>query len=260
MRQRTIVSSALAGCLVLAGTGWALGQQVAPRRAQETRTTTSTEVRRVSTVIGASVRVEGGETFGKVEDVVLSEDGCIDYVVLGYEDRFIAVPWTIVRADFAQRTVLVNVDRRVLLDAPHFARGEWAELSANSAFVQKVRTHFRSHAGQRTRETGVDTERRGTERRDTERRGTDAAPDRRGTERRNDRDVPRQAAPPTPRPTDRDVAPPQRQPNDRPAPDRTRDQDDRRNLQRDRTPQPQPLPSDRPGQRRPDDKQKERDR
>src|SRR5436305_8834194 len=44
----------------------------------------TTEVRRVSTVIGASVTLKDADRFGKVEDFIVNDNGCIDYLVVGY--------------------------------------------------------------------------------------------------------------------------------------------------------------------------------
>src|SRR5581483_3969055 len=83
-------AAGLACCLTLVGADAALGQ--APVR-RETTTTTTTTIHKVSAVMGDTVVVSDGGTVGKVEDIVLSENGCVDYVVVAYENKYVLVPW-----------------------------------------------------------------------------------------------------------------------------------------------------------------------
>src|SRR4051812_4022892 len=107
--MRLFTRSSLACCLALVTAGWALGQ-VQERTDVRTDTRTgTTEIRRATTVIGSGVRLAGGATWGKIEDIVLNENGCVDYVVLANENRFVLVPWAATRVDFAQHFVTIDV-------------------------------------------------------------------------------------------------------------------------------------------------------
>src|SRR5437763_202895 len=100
-------------CLSVLVAGLAFGQD----RRTETRTTTTTtttEVRRVSTIIGAPVYLKEDVKYGKIEDFVLSDSGCIEYVVLADEDRYVLVPWDVVEVNFARKTVSVGVTRSTI--------------------------------------------------------------------------------------------------------------------------------------------------
>jgi sporulation protein YlmC with PRC-barrel domain len=70
---------------------------------------TRTQVRKVSTLMGARVTIERGDSFGKVTDIVLNEDGCVEYLIVGYEDQLVPVPWGAVTYNVDERTVAVNV-------------------------------------------------------------------------------------------------------------------------------------------------------
>src|SRR5438093_13352653 len=60
--------------------------------AQDTTTTTTTvQFRRISTVVGGSV-VLGTETLGKVTEVVINDQGCIEYLIVEYGAGFVPVP------------------------------------------------------------------------------------------------------------------------------------------------------------------------
>jgi hypothetical protein len=131
------VTDGLICYLILLGTGRAYGQA---QLREETRTTT--QVRRVSSVIGAAVQLQAGGEFGKVEDLVINEQGCIDFTVVVFEEKFIAVPFTLTRVDFARKVVVIDVERERLLRAPSFARTQFPDLSVSSEFGRRVHSHF----------------------------------------------------------------------------------------------------------------------
>src|SRR5438034_5038497 len=157
------VPSGLACFLLLWGTSWAFGQA---QVREETRTTTT--VRRVSTFIGASVELQAGSTFGRVEDIVINDEGCIDFVVVAFEEKLIAVPFTLTRVDFGRRVVFLNAERDFLLRAPTFTRERFPDLSLQSEFGRRVSTFFRESTNRRGAETRPD--RRAPETRPPDRR------------------------------------------------------------------------------------------
>src|SRR5262245_1151487 len=133
-------AAGLACCLAWAGA--AVGQQVQQRtqRQRETTTTgTTTEVRKITTVMGANLVVQDGVTVGKIEDIVFTDNGCIDYVVVSHESKFVLVPWSVVRVDTARHVVQVNVTREKFLQVPTFTATNWPNLT-NSQYIQQVRT------------------------------------------------------------------------------------------------------------------------
>src|SRR4051812_10708442 len=101
--------NALACGVALAVSGLAAAQDAV----QETRTTTTTpggtttttEIRRVSQVIGSTVALQGANDFGKVEDIVLNDNGCIEYVVITHDNQFAMLPWTAANLNFNRRVV-----------------------------------------------------------------------------------------------------------------------------------------------------------
>jgi hypothetical protein len=119
-------------------------------------------VHRVSAVVGGEFVVQGGESFGKIEDIVISDTGCIEYVVVVHEDHYIPIPWTIVDVDFGDRVVVaVDITGDRLLEAPWF--GGWAEFS-KTEWREKTSKHFSSETRRdRGRDRGRDEVREGRE-------------------------------------------------------------------------------------------------
>ena len=76
-----------------------------------------------SIVIGKTVRNAQGVVLGKVENIVLSEQGCAEYLILsgkfsGARGRYYPVPWTVVRVTEDPEFLMMDVDIAILRDAP----------------------------------------------------------------------------------------------------------------------------------------------
>jgi hypothetical protein len=216
---RNLAATGLACCSLLAGTSLTF--------AQDTSVRTSSHVRRVSVVLGSSVTLERGGDVGKVEDVILNDDGCPEYVVIRYEDGYIAVPWTVATVNFDERVVRLDISRDRLRDIPTFSRDRWPDF-ARGEYRDRLRKVFGADFERRGRRTEENAERR-EDRRDqnVERREDrrDQRQDRREERRDNregTRDNPGTERPSTDRPgtnRERPEAPAER-PSTRPSPDR----------------------------------------
>ena len=74
-------------------------------------------------VIGKTVRNAQGVVIGKVENIVLNEQGCVEYVILsgkfsGARGRYYPMPWTVVRPAEDPQYILVDIDVAILREAP----------------------------------------------------------------------------------------------------------------------------------------------
>src|SRR5258708_8746577 len=93
--------------------GW--GRGVGEEVVQETRTTTTTpagsntEIRRVSQLIGSNVRLQGDDRYGKVEDIVLNNNGGIGYLVVARGGRYALMPWNAANINYGQRVWAYDV-------------------------------------------------------------------------------------------------------------------------------------------------------
>src|SRR5262249_31218035 len=72
-----------------------------------------------------------------------SDEGCIDFVVIAFEEKLIAVPFTLTRIDFTRKVVFLNAEREFILRAPTFARDRFPDLSVQSEFGRRVNNFFR---------------------------------------------------------------------------------------------------------------------
>lgn len=162
----------------------------------EQRTRTTTEVNRISAVVGGSVRLSAGASIGKIEDIVISDQGCIEYVIVSYHDRFVPIPWSVATVRFEDRVVLLDIDQARFDEIPTFARNEFNVL-ANVEFTNKVHKTF-----------NVESSRRESRTRDgSDRRRGDGDADRKGDSRPRNKDgeADRKGERPAPKSKDADV-------------------------------------------------------
>jgi rRNA processing protein Gar1 len=235
MAQRLRLLAAGLAALTLAGSAAAQPET----RRTTTTTTTTTEFRRASGVMNANVVVQDGATVGKITDFVISDGGCIEYVVVDYDNKYVLVPYQVVRVDGERHVVQVSITQEKFREIPTFTGTNWP--LTDQQYIGKVRTVF-----------GVTESGYRGDRRDGDRRPMDRTDDRRD-DRRDARPTDRRDQP-TPPQQRRDVENPNRNPTPPPSnnPPTTRPPDPTRN--------PPPPPADRPPADRPTDRSTDRDR
>jgi hypothetical protein len=138
--MRFVARGAICGGLALALAFGGLNS-VSAQTKQQTRSSASREVRRLSTVIGGAVQIANSVSVGKIEDLVLNDSGCIEYVVVASRDQYVAIPWSVVTVDFGQRIATVDITEERFATVPRFGRDEFSSLT-KTEFTQNVHSVF----------------------------------------------------------------------------------------------------------------------
>jgi hypothetical protein len=99
-------------------------------------------------VIGKQIRASSGVVLGKVENIVLTDGGCVRYVVLSGQfpnarGRLYPIPWDVI-ARVDREALFVDLDPAVLVQAPSFTAGRWPDF-AQAQWDTRVSEFFRSH-------------------------------------------------------------------------------------------------------------------
>lgn len=131
---------ALAAALVLASACLAQAQV-----GTTTTTTTApdgsvTEIRRVSQLIGSNVHLQGSNNYGKVEDVVLDNNGAVSYLVVANRGRYAMLPYNAATVNYGQRVVNYNVAPQAIQPL-FFAPNAWPNMS-DQQFTTRTRRVF----------------------------------------------------------------------------------------------------------------------
>jgi hypothetical protein len=107
-------------------------------------------VPRAGEIIGLTVTNDQHQELGTVDDLILSSDGRISYVVissggvLGVGEKLCAIPWQTSNPRIRERALVVNVSKERFERAPTF--GNWAEFK-EGGYESKVRSYYGEGAG-----------------------------------------------------------------------------------------------------------------
>lgn len=102
---------------------------------------------RVSKIIGKKVISQKGEDLGKIEDLMLSKDACLDFIILapggslGTGDRLIPIPWKAVKTGAQADTIIIDMDKSQLEKAPSFESKKYPNFT-DSEWYGKIRDFF----------------------------------------------------------------------------------------------------------------------
>lgn len=107
-------------------------------------------VPRADAIIGLAVLDDEGRQLGKVEDLTLSDDGRIGYLVisrggiLGFGSELCAIPWEAANARIHERALIVGLSKERFESAPTFE--SWDELG-KGGYEQQVRAYYGEQSG-----------------------------------------------------------------------------------------------------------------
>lgn len=95
------------------------------------------EVLKASTVVGMRVQSTEGKKLGDIKDLVIDPaDGSIGYAVLdfggflGIGDKYFAVPWEALQWTADHKTIVLDVSKKDLKQAPGFDKNNWPDLGS----------------------------------------------------------------------------------------------------------------------------------
>lgn len=117
-------------------------QQTKEHAAQESRSLKASEV------MGYTVKNAEGQELGEIEDLVIDpEHGRIAYAVLsfggflGMGDKLFAIPWDAMKPLPAQETIMFDVTKEKLENAPGFDKNNWPDM-ADREWGSKVYKYY----------------------------------------------------------------------------------------------------------------------
>jgi len=97
-------------------------------------------MRRASQILGSSVRLNDGTGYGKVEDFVIGPDNRIEYLIVGHENQYTALPYSVGQYNPGQRVITYNVAPQVLQPL-RFAPNAWPNFG-DPVYFRRVQTIF----------------------------------------------------------------------------------------------------------------------
>jgi hypothetical protein len=145
-RTSRFVGGALACWVALTGAGIGYAQQREERR-EERRVS---EARRAKSVLGAKISIKGGLAIGTVDDIIFSDDGYVEYVVVLNEGKYVLVPWEAAKFDFDKRTATVEITQERFREVPTFTLERWPNVY-EPAYRERIYGFYGLRPGQERR-------------------------------------------------------------------------------------------------------------
>lgn len=102
---------------------------------------------RASTLSDYEVVTQRHEVVGTIEDLVVSSQGHVKYILLspasgwGSEDRLYVIPWHILTPNRATGAMVLNIDQERLQNAPSFAQDDWPNM-ASADWDAAIQQHY----------------------------------------------------------------------------------------------------------------------
>lgn len=167
-----MLRSVSTACLVAAMTV-AVGAQdqvVKPVPAGASVTTT-----RLSTLMNAKILIQDDQAAGMVTDIVLSDSGCVDYVVATYNNQYYVIPYSAVTFRKADRIVYIDIAPTQFKRVTFFTGNNWPDFYATT-YQQTVFnifgvTNIRHDGPRSTLKPNLDQDRDRGRNQDDDRRG-----------------------------------------------------------------------------------------
>ena len=81
----------------------------------------TTKTYRAKDLLGTKMNIEGNANVGTVDDIVFSDEGVIQYLIVTTADRkLFTVPWEAAKFDWAQRTAVININQERFRTIPTY--------------------------------------------------------------------------------------------------------------------------------------------
>ncbi|HJZ92175.1 MAG TPA: PRC-barrel domain-containing protein [Gemmataceae bacterium] len=148
--MRYHLRTALAAILAVVPGGLAFGQappaKDPPPRVGTAKPTETPQAHRAKQVLGAKVSIAGDISIGTVEDLVFSDTGQVEYLIVANEGKLVTVPWEAAKFNFEKQTATVNITRDQYKVIPTYTVREYPVF-----FAPDYRTEVYRYYGLRPR-------------------------------------------------------------------------------------------------------------
>ncbi len=83
---------------------------------------------RVKNIIGATVNLQSGTGVGTVQDIVINDEGVVDYLVVSENGKLITVPWDAARFNGEKRSVVINISPEQFRQIPTYTTERYPDF------------------------------------------------------------------------------------------------------------------------------------
>jgi hypothetical protein len=86
---------------------------------------------RAKQILGATVSIQDSSSVGTVDDIVLDDNGNVDYVILKRsDDKLVTVPWDAIRFSIEKRSAVIHIPVEMFNQVPIYTIEHYPVFSA----------------------------------------------------------------------------------------------------------------------------------
>jgi hypothetical protein len=115
-------------------------REVQPAPIETTAPVAPVGMQRVSQILGSTVQLQGSNSFGRVEDAILDNNGALSYLVVSNNGRRVMLPWSAGNFNLGQRMISYDVTPQAIQPL-YFEGTTWPNVWA-APYATRVRQVF----------------------------------------------------------------------------------------------------------------------
>jgi sporulation protein YlmC with PRC-barrel domain len=123
-----LVRTCAAVALLLTGTSMGLAQVRVEVQTQPGQRAQTQHPLRVKNLLGATVNLQNGAGVGTVQDIVLNDEGVVDYLVISDNGKLVTVPWEAAKFNFERRTAVINISPEQFRQIPTYTTERYPDF------------------------------------------------------------------------------------------------------------------------------------
>lgn len=94
---------------------------------------------RAKEVLSSKVNINGNVAIGSVDDIVFSDDGYIDYLIVNNNNKLVTVPWEAAKFNFEKKTAIINISQEKFNQIPSYTVENYPVFTAPTYRAQTYR-------------------------------------------------------------------------------------------------------------------------
>lgn len=123
MNRRELLSSTAVGMSLLAASRFLPAEETASDSAKAV-------TYRVREILGAEIQIDGGNSVGTVDDLVLDSHGNVDYlIVINEEEKYVTIPWDATEFNVEKKVARVHITQEKYQQVPVYTSEQYPVFS-----------------------------------------------------------------------------------------------------------------------------------
>ena len=125
-----------------------LAATAAPAFAEDARATAAPV--RAKSLIGTTVSLSGGTEAGTVQDIVFTNEGVVDYLIVAKGGKMVTVPWDAAKFNYEKRQATINLTEEQYRKIPTYTSERYPDYYAPT-YRSEVYKYYNLRPGQQRR-------------------------------------------------------------------------------------------------------------